>query len=416
MKDSRSVSIPETGVSRELQALRARVRSLDARPAQRVAERTTELRRSEAVFRAVSEQMPDALFLVDLDDDPPGRVLLTNDAAARALGYGIDELLGRSILDFEDSATRTKAAARIVRLRKGETLTFEATLVRRDGSLLPLEASVRGIDYGGRRVAVAICRDLTPRRQAEQLAEQHRAELAHVTRLSTMGEMASGLAHELNQPLAAIANYARGCLHRIDRGTISTEEMRRAMDHVATQAQRAAQIIQRLRRFVRKREPRRSSTDLNELVREAIALTEPEMRDREVRSRVSAASDLPLVLADAIQIEQVILNLLRNAIDAMADLPPEQREVCIASGMAGPDAVELTVRDNGPGVSDDELERLFDPFYTTKANGMGMGLTISRTIAQAHGGKLSVTRNDNGRGLTFRLTLPLSRPSEERTH
>jgi two-component system sensor histidine kinase TtrS len=250
--------------------------------------------------------------------------------------------------------------------------------------------------------------EIAERKRVEESDRLHQAELAHVSRVSTMGELASGLAHELNQPLAAITNYARGCARRLETGSVEQHELLEATLRIVDQAERAAAIIQRLRGFLRKKESAHTVIDINATVGETVELFSSEARKNGVTVRMNLAPRLPPTHADMIEIEQVILNLMRNGVEAMADVEPEHRELVISTGMSNEDSISVDVRDNGHGLSDEERMHLFEPFYTTKTHGTGLGLSISRSIIEAHGGNLQVTPNAD-RGLTVRFTLPVFR-------
>lgn len=256
--------------------------------------------------------------------------------------------------------------------------------------------------------AVVAHEDVTDRVRAEREARRHQAELAHVARVSTMGEMATGLAHELNQPLGAIVNYARGCTRRIDLAGSGPPEVREALERIVEQAVRASEIIRRIRRFVRKAPPRRETAQVNDLVLETLRLADNELRQHEVKTELDLAADLPPVHVDPIQIEQVILNLIRNAVEAMADVRTGPRRLYLrTSRHPQKKAVEVTVRDTGCGITPDVASRAFDQFFSTKNGGLGMGLAISRSIIEAHGGHLEALA-DAGPGGTFRFWLPAS--------
>jgi len=250
--------------------------------------------------------------------------------------------------------------------------------------------------------------EMEERRRAEEQARQHQSELAHVARLSTMGEIVTELAHELNQPLAAISCHARACVHQLqpDRD-YDVEELQGSMDHVSKQADRAGEIIRRLRRFVRKAQPTRTTMDINTLIREVFVLVEGEARSTKVDVHFELTDRLPPVTVDRIQIEQVIVNLTRNALDALRGPEISPRILTIRTHMGENSTVEVAVDDRGDGISEDDLPKIFDRFFTTRPDGMGMGLAISRSIAESHGGTLSVTTNPD-RGTTFHLNLPVS--------
>ena len=253
---------------------------------------------------------------------------------------------------------------------------------------------------------VGCIRDITERKCFQEQLQRQQTELAHMSRLSTMGEMVTSLAHELNQPLYAISNYVEGCLHLLENGTAETAELIEALEKSASQAQRAAQIIRRLRSFVRPREPRRSSTNINELVRTVVELVDFEIRHYSVSLRLELDERLPLVLCDSIQMQQVIVNLVCNATEAMLDNEPDTRVLTIATSLSEGRTIDISVGDTGHGLAAETGENIFDAFVTTKPEGMGMGLTISRSIVEAHEGRLRAASNPDG-GATFQFTLPV---------
>jgi len=278
---------------------------------------------------------------------------------------------------------------------------------RKDGTSFPVEYSSNPIEdaWGNAIGAVVVFRDMTERRQAEERARQHQLELAHVARLSTMGEMASGLAHELNQPLAAIANYTRGCIRMLKNGNFQTEQLLEVMERVASQAERAGEIIRKLRAFIRKEQPKPEEVELNTLIQELVGFIGPEVRRADVVIELLLDEGSPQVLAHGIQIEQVLLNLVRNAIEAMQETPRGERRLTIATRIED-GQVEVTVTDTGPGIVREVADRVFEPFVTTKSQGMGLGLSISSGIIEAHEGQLTVEPRP-GSGACFRFTLPL---------
>jgi C4-dicarboxylate-specific signal transduction histidine kinase len=250
---------------------------------------------------------------------------------------------------------------------------------------------------------VSMARD---RKETEERARHLQADLAHVSRVSTMGEMATGLAHELNQPLTAIANYVRGSISRLRKSGTVTTEVLEAMDRAAAEALRAGEIIRRVRSFVQKVEPEKSSFEINVTIRETIDLLRAEAQNGGVVVVLSLEGALPRVLADKIQIQQVILNLVRNGIEAARDNEGAPRQVGISTAQVDGDAVRVKVRDSGRGVPADLRESIFDPFVTTKGNGLGMGLAICRSIIEAHNGRLEMTTGTDS-GTTFQFTLPV---------
>ena len=238
--------------------------------------------------------------------------------------------------------------------------------------------------------------EVTELRRSEEAARQRQAELTHVQRLSTLGEMAAGLAHEINQPLAAIVNYARGCARRLRADPTSVAAVLPAVDSISAEALRAGEVIRRLRQLIRKETPRRETVDVNALLGESLRIVEPDARDAEVSIEEFLAPELPAVVGDGIQIEQVVLNLLRNAVEAMTGAG-ERRVLQVVTRAAGAGGVEIAVRDTGPGLPPGLSDVIFDPFVSTKAGGLGMGLSISRTIVESHHGPLVGDGESRGR-------------------
>jgi two-component system sensor histidine kinase TtrS len=261
---------------------------------------------------------------------------------------------------------------------------------------------------GDRRLLCGVVRDITERKRAEEEARRREAELAHVSRLSLVGEMASGLSHELNQPLSTILFYARGCIRRIQSGTLAPAALLDVLEKVAVQADAAGRIVRRLREFVSKRAPHLSTVDVNETIRRALSFAEAETTRSGARVRLQLAEALPAVRADRIQLEQVIVNLVRNGVEAMQAVELGQRELAIETTRSADNTITVGVHDTGVGLSAEIAERVFDSFFSTKPDGMGMGLSISRSIIEAHGGRLWVTP-DSERGTTFRFSLPVMR-------
>ena len=250
-------------------------------------------------------------------------------------------------------------------------------------------------------------RDITAMRRAEEEARHRQNELIHVSRLSTMGEMATGIAHELNQPLSAIVNFANGCARRLRLGIGEKQELIAAMEQIANQARRAGEIIKRLRGMVTRQAPVRRVVDLNTLVRDACALIDHDRRQLQVKIESRLSERPVMVRADPVQIEQVILNLLRNALDALRNQDPERRHMVVRTSATPDGTARIEVEDNGSGIAPDALRRLFDPFFSTKKSGMGMGLSISQTIVTDHNGRIEA-RSVPGRGAVFTVELPLA--------
>ena len=262
----------------------------------------------------------------------------------------------------------------------------------------------------------ALKQEITERKRAEDQSRKHQEELAHVQRIATMGEMATGLAHEINQPLTAVVNYSRACLMLIDSGSQDTDKLRVAMKEVAENGFRAGQIIHRLRDFVRKRESRRSKLDINQVIKVVVAFLEDEARNHDITIRLNLADSLPNIMADPIQIEQVLLNLIKNSFDSLRNNRSTRREVIINSVSLQPTAVEVSIIDTGPGFSPETSKQLFEPFYTTKPQGLGMGLSISRSIIEAHGGQIRILRSEErGPKVCFSIPKCMDKKNDRRT-
>ncbi|RKY12299.1 MAG: hypothetical protein DRP65_01715 [Planctomycetota bacterium] len=253
---------------------------------------------------------------------------------------------------------------------------------------------------------VAIYDDVTESKQAEEQVRQSRRELERISRIITVGELASGLTHELNQPLCAIANYADGCLRMIRTGTVSPGKLLAAIEQIATQADRGGKITQHVRSLVGRGEPHLSTVDINKIIRDVVSLEVAQATQAGVAVRLELAEDIPLILADRIEIEQVVLNLAKNGIEAMSDTAIDRRQLTIQTSTAGSDAVQVAVCDTGKGLPPEGADKIFDSFFTTKPDGLGMGLSISHSIIEAHGGNLWAEPNPDA-GTTFRFTLPL---------
>jgi PAS domain S-box-containing protein len=335
--------------------------------------------------------------------DRGGHIRSINPAVEKLFAEPGSRLLGRPISEF--IAAMPALLRRASGSPVGEQGFSELEVRRVDGSTFPIEVSIGHFDLDGAEHCTIVIRDITLRRQAELQARAHQAELARVSRVSLAGEMAAGLAHELSQPLTAITAYARGCLRLLGGAAPERALLQEGITEVVQQAERAGDVLDRLREFVRGGEHRRSSTALGPLIDAVLNLVRAEAIQQEIEIETAIDPDLPAVLADPVQIEQVLLNLLRNAIDAMAAANAERRSITIGARRQGSDAVLVSVTDSGPGIAPEVAGRLFEPFVTTKATGMGMGLSISRSIIEAHGGSLRLVRAAD-RGAVFVFDLP----------
>jgi two-component system sensor kinase FixL len=357
----------------------------------------------EAHLRSIYDTAPDALIVID----ESGIVQSYSAAAERMFGWPTSEVLGRNVSMLMPQPFRVQHDGYVSRyLETGERRIIGIGRIvvgeRKDGSTFPMELAVGEVRSESGRVFTGFVRDLTERQATETRLQELQAELVHMSRLSAMGEMASALAHELNQPLSAIANYLNGARRLLERTGGGEPRANEALEKASDQALRAGEIIRRLRDFLSRREAERRIENLPKLVQEACALALVGAKEHGVRVQYALAADADAVLADRVQIQQVVLNLVRNAIDAMAEHP--KRELAIATTALDDEFAQVSVADTGPGVDAAAAARLFQPFVTTKANGMGVGLSISRTIVEAHGGRIWTEPNPGG-GAIFRFTL-----------
>ncbi|HEY9216901.1 MAG TPA: PAS domain S-box protein [Phenylobacterium sp.] len=369
-----------------------------------------ELREREAHVQSILDTVPDAMVVID----ERGSMQSFSAAAERLFGWTAAEAIGRNVSALMPDPYRTEHDGYLARyLSTGERRIIGIGRVvvgeRKDGSTFPMELSVGEMRSGERRFFTGFVRDLSERQETERRLQDLQSELVHVSRLTSMGEMASALAHELNQPLSAIANYVKGSVRLLDSGRSDPEKLRTALIEAGEQALRAGQIIRRLRDFVARGEVERSIENLPQLIEEAGALAMVGAKEYGVRVRFDLDRRADLVLADKVQIQQVVLNLMRNSVDAMHDQP--RRHLLVQTRTAPDDMVEVLVSDTGPGISPEVADQLFQPFVTTKSQGMGVGLSICRTIVEAHGGRIWVETNVDG-GAEFHFTLKAARMEE----
>lgn len=382
------------------------VQRLNLELEQRVQMRTAELQASEERFRTIFESAPIGIMTADRT----GRVRHANRAVQAMLGLSLEELRRKTLDDLTADADRNRSRSAFAELceRRRSELLIDKRYVNRDGAAVWVhEACAVVRDARGEfGYVLAMVEDVTEHQRAEERARQHQEHLAHVLRVSTMGEMAAEFAHELNQPLGAIVNFANGTLVRL-RARGVEPEIEQAIAQIADQGLRAGAIIRGIRDFVRQGEVEREQSDVNYLVRQAAHLVEADARVSGIPMRLALEPSLPAIDVNRIQVEQVILNLLRNALDAILAAQHEDDEVLVQTRRGTDGAVEVAVRDTGIGVPPGAAARMFDAFFTTKRGGLGMGLSISRSIVEAHGGRLWAAGNRD-RGMTFTFSLPLA--------
>ena len=403
---------------------------------QALADAREESRETQARYQLLIDTAGSAIIVVS----PDHRILEFNHEAESIYGARRADVLGKDYLElFLPPERRPFVAAMIQRVLNGETVQeYETVLHGHDGQDHIMLFNVRLLCGAGDRPlgVLGIGQDITERKRAEeqvrrlneelearvvartaelsaseQRAREHQAHLAHVLRVSTMGEMAAALAHELNQPLGAIVNYANGIGVRLRDGGLAPDDLQEAVARIAAEGLRAGEIIRRSRDFVRQSVSNREPADLNGVVRNATQLIGLDAHGVGIPIQLMLDPQLPLVQMDRIQVEQVILNLLRNGLDAMSEAPPGPHELLVQTRGQSESTVEVSVRDTGVGISPATKERIFDPFFTTKIGGLGMGLSISRSIIEAHGGRLWATGNPD-RGMTFSFTLPVRQRGE----
>jgi PAS domain S-box-containing protein len=344
-----------------------------------------------------------------------GEIVEANDAFLRMLGYDREDLasgrLHRTGLTPPEWRARTERAVSELETT-GTIQPFEKEYLHKDGSRRPVLLGAASFDETANQ-GVSFVLDLTERKRAEtEMRESERRnrelqmELAHANRVATMGQLSASIAHEINQPIAAVIANASAGLRWLGARPPELEQVRQALARIVRDGRRAGEVIAHVRALVKKAPPRRDRLDINEALLEVIALTQAELQRNGVRLRTRLSGGLPLVPGDRVQVQQVVVNLILNAVEAMSGVDDGARELTIASGADVSTDVFVEVQDSGPGLDPANLDRLFQSFYTTKLDGMGMGLAISRSIAEAHGGCLSAAPN-HSRGALFRLTLPV---------
>lgn len=360
------------------------------------------LRDSEQRFRTLFEHSPDAIFV----ESPTGLVLDVNPAACELHGLTRENLIGKHVLELVPPRVRDEVRRDFLRLASGELRQLEGFSWHVERGEVPISLHVSNTEYASQPALLFHVRDISERKRAEDKAREAESQLAHVGRLSLMGELMAGISHEINQPLFAIANFAKACETTLADGKLDQIDKLREWTHkIGQQATRAGEIIRRMRDFSRKSTLHHSTVDVADMIHEAIELMAAETKSQQINLKCDIQPPHLLVLADRIQIEQTLVNLLRNAYRAMAENTVDDRHVTLRTQLAD-GMLRVSVRDSGHGFKGVTPEEIFNPFFTTKPDGLGLGLTISRSIIEAHRGKLWAEQNAD-RGATFLFTLPV---------
>jgi len=365
----------------------------------RAAQLSNELRESEGRFRLVVESSPAALAMVD----PAGQISLVNHRMETLFGYTRAELIGQPVATLVPELP----SGRDGDLRHDEAgdTTRELLVHCKDGSGIDVEIGLNFIATPEGRCMLASMMDRTDRKRAEREAAQHRSELAHLSRVTMLGVLSGSIAHELNQPLTSILSNAQAAGRFLAQEPVDLDEVRDILADIVDEDKRAGEIIHRLRELLRKGEVRQVPLNVNHVVREVLSLIQSDLVNNDVATLCDLSPDLPKVIGDFVQLQQVLLNLIINACDAMRVQSQGDRLVGVRTEAFGDGAVHVSVSDQGEGIAPEKLLQVFEPFYTTKSQGLGLGLSVCRTLIQAHGGQLWATNND-GPGASFHFTLP----------
>jgi two-component system, LuxR family, sensor kinase FixL len=371
------------------------------------------LHQREEELRLTFENAPAGIYISSLS----GQILRANHAFCALLGFSEQELLGRAHGEFIDANDWSKLQLFELQLVNGglDSYSLDISFIERDGEKIPckLRSSVILNEQKKPQLCVVHIEDLSEHLKNEQLVSEHRERLAQVTRLSTLGEMAASIAHEINQPLSAIATYASACQRMADQPRLDSSEVSKILGKIRNQALRAGDVIHRLREFIRNRKTHREQVVCDVLINDVLGLAEVDAHFHQVLVSTELERQLPMINVDVVQIQQVILNLLRNAIEAMEQVTESHdRLVRLEVKRHSADFIEILVIDRGVGLPEESADQLFTPFFTSKPMGMGLGLPISRSIVNAHGGQLGYTHNPEG-GSIFRFTLPIQGSSNE---
>ena len=360
------------------------------------------IRESEQRFRTLFEKANDAIFLENERDE----IIEANERACALLGYSREELLKMKVSDLQAPEVRDQGEGLIRReLERHGGDTFESVDLHRSGRRVVVEVTNTPIFDHGRKLVLSVVRDVTERKRAAEALQQMQEQLAHANRVATMGQLTASIAHEIAQPIGAVYNRANAALNFLNRDPPDLEEVREAISRIGDAAERAREIIGGIRDQVKKSPSRKDVFDLNRAIEEVLLLASNAITKDAIAVQTEFAKDLPLLHGDRVQLQQVALNLILNALEAMRSTSDPLRDLRISTEANEAGDVLVSVRDSGPGITSEDLERIFEPFFTTKPGGMGIGLSICRSIIEAHGGSLWAGANQP-RGTTFQFTLP----------
>jgi PAS domain S-box-containing protein len=361
------------------------------------------LRDSEEQWKAVFENNPTMYFMVDAT----GTIVSVNPFGAEQLGYTADELIGRPVQNIFHEADREAAQKNtgICLEQLGRAMSWELRKIRKDGEVAWVRETGRAMLIKKRPIVLIVCEDITEGKRATEALREVQVALAHANRVGTMGQFTASIAHEVSQPIAASATNAHAALRWLSAQRPDLDEVRQALGRIVENGDRAGEVIGRIRALIKKAPPRKDCVAINEAILEVVALTHGEATKNGVSVRTQLADGLPPIEGDRVQLQQVILNLIINAMEAMSGTDKAPRELLISTGRAEPHGVLVAVRDSGPGLTPAALERLFEAFHTTKPDGLGLGLSICRSIIDSHGGRLWASAN-LPRGAIFQFVVP----------
>lgn len=365
------------------------------------------LRESELRFHLLAENAMDVISR----HTPDGTYLYISPASKSSIGYYPDDLVGKNIyklIHHDDLTKLKKAFTRRREINNNKPIVYR--IKRKEGEFRWFESNIRLIIDDQTKIISEIqlaSRDITDR-VLDKKARLRGQQLAHVFRLSTMEEMASGMAHEISQPLAAIVNYTRGCVRHLQNSEHDRDQIKHVMEKAVVQAERAGEIVQRLKNFFCKGQLVKTPCKINNVVRETVSLIKNELTNSKTKMDFNFDKNIPFTFIDKIQVQQVLLNLIQNAIEAMQESHVKEKRIHIETKSMHSDIIEVTINDTGPGFSKENIHKVFMPFFTTKAHGRGMGLAICRSIIEAHGGQFTINPNSSSTNSWIRFSLPLS--------